>query len=387
MIVPNSVISKLGLGDEMREIYIHRFIYQLSKKLVAIFIPLYILDLGFSPLYVVGFFMAYFTSAMLSAFPSAVLSSRLGYKKTSLASCPLVLSYYFILRNMTGTTVELLAAALIGGTGVTVYWMGMNPEVAKSSHRDKDDEEAGIFFSIPSISSVIAPMIGAGILAVAGFQILFTTTIGAILLSFIPLALTPEHREGMNLKVREFISNYELYDFLVFLTTGSSWVGQIVVWPLFLATILESAGIGGSGALLALGGAVTSIIAGFMSERIGRKNVLTFGAITAAITFLAMSMVTSPVTAFIVSTANGFFLKFVNIPIYGTVMEHSEDSDLIEYHMIREIGLNTGRIISMGILVASFLLLPTEKAFLTGFILMAALSLLSVPVGWKMIDS
>jgi hypothetical protein len=68
-------------------------------------------------------------------------------------------------------------------------------------------------------------------------------------------------------------------------------------------------------------------------------------------------------------------------------MEHSEDSDLIEYHMIREIGLNTGRIISMGILVASFLLLPTEKAFLTGFILMAALSLLSVPVGWKMIDS
>jgi MFS family permease len=381
------MISRLGLEEEMREIYLHRFIYQMSKKFVAIFIPLYILDLGFSPLIVIAFFMAYFTFSMFTALPGGLLASKIGYKKTSLLACPIVLGYYYVLRNMTGSSIQLFLAALLGGMGVTMYWMGMNPEVARSSHRDRDDQEAGIFFTIPRLSSVIAPAIGATVIAFSGFELLFSITIGTIIFSFLPLALTPEHRDGMNLSFKNFISEYDWNDFLIFMTTGSTWLGQIVIWPLYLATIISSAGIGGSGALLALGGAITSFTAGILSDKIGRKKVLAFGAVTAAATFLAMSSVTSTLMALIVSTANGFFLKFVNIPVYGTVMEHSEESDLIEYHVMREIGLNTGRIMALGLLILAFLTFNSNLAFTTGFVSIALLALSAIPVGWKMIDA
>lgn len=70
------MISRLGLEQEMREIYLHRFIYQMSKKFVAIFIPLYILDLGFSPLIVIAFFMAYFIFSLITALPGGLLASK-----------------------------------------------------------------------------------------------------------------------------------------------------------------------------------------------------------------------------------------------------------------------------------------------------------------------
>ncbi len=213
------------LGEEMTEIYLHRFIYKLSKSFVAIFIPLYILEAGFAPLTVVVFYVVYFLFSLIGAVPGSVMSSRLGYKKTSLAASPLVLSYLYILRNMSGTYAELFLAAAFGGMGVTVYWMGMNPEVSRSSHREKDDREAGLFYSIPSLSSIIAPLIGAGIIASSGFELLFTVTITGILMSFLPLALTPEHRDGMSLNLRDFLSDYRWSDFVVFLVTGSAMVG------------------------------------------------------------------------------------------------------------------------------------------------------------------
>jgi MFS family permease len=382
----NKMTVEKWLGDEMAEIYLHRFIYKLSKSFVAIFIPLYILEVGFAPLTVVVFYLVYFLFSLIGSVPGSIMSSRLGYKKTSLAASPLVLSYLYILRNMSGTYAELFLAAALGGMGVTVYWMGMNPEVSRSSHREKDDREAGLFYSIPSLSSIVAPLIGAGIIASSGFELLFTVTITAILMSFLPLALTPEHHDGMSLNLREFLSDYQWNDFVVFLVTGSAMVGQVVIWPLFLATVIESSGIGGSGALLALGGAVTSIVAGYLSDRIGRKQVVTFGALTGSATFLGMTAVSTPLTAFIVSAGNGFFMRFVNIPIFGTVMERSEDSDLIEYYFVRELGLNLGRILSLVLLAVMFIYLPANQALKAGFILMALLVLAAAPLGSKMVE-
>lgn len=373
------------LGDEISEIYLHRFMYKLSKSFVAIFIPLYVLEAGFDPLAVIVFYLAYFVFCLIGAVPGSVMSSKLGYKKTSFAASPLVLAYYYVLRNMSGGYLELFLAAALGGLGVTIYWMGMNPEVSRSSHREKDDKEAGLFYSIPSLSSVVAPLIGAGIIASSGFELLFTVTIVTIVLSFFPLALTPEHHDGMNLKLKEFLSDYQWNDFVVFLVTGSAMVGQVVIWPLFLATVIESSEIGGSGALLALGGAITSIVAGYLSDNIGRKRVITFGALTGAGTFIGMTAVSTPLTAFIVSAGNGFFMKFVNIPIFGTAMEHSEDSDLIEYYFIRELGLNLGRSLSLALLGVMLVYLPASQALKLGFVLMAFLVLTAAPLGRKMV--
>ncbi len=134
-----------------------------------------------------------------------------------------------------------------------------------------------------------------------------------------------------------------------------------------------------------MGGAVTSIIAGYLSDRVGRKQVVTFGALTGSATFVGMTAVSTPLTAFIVSAGNGFFMRFVNIPIFGTVMERSEDSDLIEYYFIRELGLNLGRILSLTLLGALFINLPANQALKAGFIFMALLFLAATPLGRKMV--
>jgi MFS family permease len=374
----------VDLRQEIQEVYLHTFLFKLGVKLVSIFIPFYILELGFSLNTVFLFFLIYYGSYLVFSWTNAVICSRLGYKHTMLLSSVPILAFYFLLRNAE-TAPEIYTLALLGGFSFNLYWTGMHPETASSSHEKDRDEEAGFFFSMPSLASIMAPVIGGLILAVFSFEILFGTTVGLIALSFLPFFLTQEHYTGMDLNLREFISEFDLTDFLTFFFKGVNSMGKKMLWPAYLAVIIGgSLNIGGAGAFRALGGAIMSIAVGQLANNGNRSRIVITGMLIASITYLMMSSVTTPITAFLISLLNGLSYTAASIPIYSRAMDHAEKEDLIEYFALREFALGLGRTVIILATIGIFSYSHGRNQFLISFSLVAASVLLVGYFGSKM---
>jgi len=157
-------MQRIDLQEEIQEVYLHTFLFKLGIKLVAIFIPFYILELGFNLQTVFLFFLAYYGVYLFASWTNAVICSKIGYKHTMLLASPFILLFYLGLRTVE-TQTTLLGLALIGGTAYNLYWTGMNPELGKSSDEKSREEETGFFLSMPQLASIFSPIVGGLILA------------------------------------------------------------------------------------------------------------------------------------------------------------------------------------------------------------------------------
>lgn len=362
-------MERVDMGEEIQEVYLHRFLFKLSVGLVSIFLPLYILNLGYSKTTVFLFFLTYYLTYVLASFPNGMIASKLGFKHTSLLSSPIILTFYILLRQ-SPAGLGLYLIAFLGGMGFNLYWAGMNPEIAESSDKDKREEETGYFFSMPSLASMLSPAIGGLILAVYNFKALFLFAAICITASFLPFIFSKEHHEGMEVKPLSFFHRDHINDFITYAGRGVDSVGKKVLWPLYLAVVIEqSTKIGGAGSLLALGSAVMSIGLGKITNDQNRDSVIISGVVVTGISYLIMSQVMTPIPALIVSFLNGLGRTAIGLPVYSRAMDKAEKEDYVEYFAFRETALSVGRVIALIILFGFFNYLP--YGFTAGFILIA----------------
>lgn len=366
-------LERVDLGEEIQEVYLHSFLFKLAVNLIAIFLPLYVLELGFGPVTVFTFFFAYYATYVFFSWPSAFVASRIGYKHTSLLASPVILGFYLLLRTVDHSWLTLHLVGLLGGIGFNLYWAGMNPEMAESSHSEERDAETGLFFSMPTLGSMLSPFVGGLILAVYDFNLLLLTAAVLVGASFLPFLFSREHREGMAVSPRLFYSWSHVYDFLTYVGKGVNSIGKKVLWPLYLAVVIKgSVSIGGAGSLLALGGAVTSIVLGKYVDDDNRGRVIVVAAFLTAASFLLMSQATSSLHAFELSLWNGLSYTALSIPIYSRAMDNAEREDYVEYFAFRETGLAVGRLATLAALFAVFTVLPSSIHYLAGFGFVAA---------------
>ncbi|MFB6209291.1 MAG: hypothetical protein ABEJ56_04105 [Candidatus Nanohaloarchaea archaeon] len=186
--------------------------------------------------------------------------------------------------------------------------------------------------------------------------------------SFLPFLLTSEHYSGLDLDLIEFLKDARLADYLTFYFKGINSIGKKAVWPAYLALVIGgSLNIGGAGSFQALGAAITSIFIGKIVDNQNRSRVIIGSVIIASGTYILMSFVTVPVTAFIVSLLNGLSYTAASVPIYSSALDHAEQEDLIEYFAVREFALGLGRVSILLLALGFFTLLEGEMKFLASF--------------------
>jgi len=377
-------MERIDLRQEIQEVYLHSFLFKLGVKLVGIFIPFYILELGFGIETVFYFYLAYYGVYLFISWLNAYLCSRIGYKHTMLISSPFILGFYLALR-VVETRPILLLLAVLGGASFNLYWSGMNPEVSKSSHSESREKDTGFFFSMPSLASIFSPVVGGLILSVFSFGALFLSSALLVGASFLPYIFSREHYSGLELNLREFLSEYSMNDFATFYFKGINSIGKKVFWPAYLALIIGgSLNIGGAGSFRALGAALTSVFIGSMVNSENRSRVIIGSVVIASVTYLLMSFVTAPLTAFIVSLVNGLSYTAASVPIYSSALDHAEEEDIIEYFAIREFALGLGRVSILIMGLALFTYFEGSMRFMASFSAVAFSVLIAGFLGSRM---
>jgi MFS family permease len=314
---------------------------------------------------------------VLSSLPFAKLASKIGYKKTSLISSPLILLFYLLIRKISAGSLESYIIAFIGGLGFNMYWIGMNPEMATSSDSKKRTEESGYFFSMSSLAAAISPFLGGLVLASFNFNALFLIATLIILFSFIPFFFSKRHREGMESNIMDFAKSFPKADFATFYAAGAIFLGKMLVWPFYLATFIQgSISIGGAGSIIAITSGITSAFIGKISSKYGKVRIVGIASMITAFTYLVMSIVSTPMQAFVISGLNGLSFTIFNVPIFSTAMDHSQHKDKLEYFALREIAITLGRITLLLIFTVVFFTFSIKSSFLISFSILALFSII-----------
>ncbi len=374
-------VHRLDIGDALQEVYLHRFLFKLALGTVTIFLPLYIIDLGFDPLTVFSFYAAYYGAFIVAALPAARLATRIGYIHTSRTAAAAILLFYLLLRGIPADPLLIHLTAVVGGIGFVTYWIGMNAEMAQHSRRGRHETETGYFFSMPLLASVAAPFLGGLVIAFSGFHLLFITAALLAAVSFAPFLFSQEQYTGLAITPRSLLHRGHLSDLAALTAQGAVSMGRKVLWPLYLALLVDAVVIGSAGSLLALGGAIASFLVGRYTTPANSGRVMLVGGVLAATTYAAMSLVTTPLQAVTVAFANGTMYFAVSLPVYARVIGAAEREDVLAYITFREIALCTGRLLALAAFVLLFLTVPTATAFRAGFLLAAAATIATAIFG------
>jgi len=360
------------LKNELYELYIAHTLRWFAISLINIFIPIYLLGLGYALNEVLMFYIVEFAVVLPMAFISVLISTRVGLKHTMLFHLPILLSFFIGLYFLQTIKIPLPLLAFLLGTEAAMYWMPLHSLFAKNSHKIHRGEEVARISILPKLAAIFAPLIGGLIAVTLGFGILLILVMLILFLSIIPIFFTKEVKPHVNFSLRKFRLFFREDPKFFFATMFQYAEGiiEIVIWPIFVFLTLKSiVSVGIVGTLISVGSIVFMFSIGKLTDKLDRKFLIRVGGITLAAAWFARIFFTEPILIYLITFLGGFFAILIDIPFTAIAYDKASRRSRDEFIVYREIAVTTGRLLVL--ILALFVL---EK-FIVSFSLAGLASL------------
>lgn len=368
---PHFHLHKLvRLKDEMHEMYLNRVLRTFAFSLIGIFIPIYLLNIGYTLnnviLYLIG---QYLTMFLFSPF-TGIIESKIGVKKTMFLGTSFFIVFFFLLFTIHIYYWPLLLLSIFYGIEQSLYWIPAVTNFAKFSKRGVRGREVGNWISLSQAVTVFAPLIGAWIIVSTGFDILLIIASILMILSISILFLTPDHVFPLG-RMWSAFSRKNLNFFFLFFSKGSIHTANLI-WPLFIYFIFPDYFFIGIAATLAgAASAMFTFFIGQISDRTSKLKILRISTFANILVWGAAVFVTTPTQVYILSFIKGFAYMMMVVPSFAIVCRESLKQNTVGFMIFREASYSLSRVVFLIIL----LLLPFSIKFQSVFILAAVFSL------------
>ncbi len=350
------------IREELGEIYLNLTILAFAMSLVAIFIPVYLLIIGFSLVSVLYFAVIEWTvEGLLSPFIGS-LASKIGFKYTIFWRSPTLIILLGLITlldptyglNILGSSLEIPVLTGLGvlfGFSGAVYWTLINAEFVKYSEAIHEGEEIGYLYTLMHIVAIIAPFVGGLILTSLGFGSLFLIVSFLIIFSLSPLFMLKEYKGSIKFKLSDTKLFMNKYLALFFALDGILIFTENYLWPVYIFTTLRDVlSVGLAGSFSGIGIAIITIFIGKLTDRINKKSVIKAGAIFYALIWVARIFATTPLEIFMLSFLGGLVYILIAIPVYALFCDYARKSPII-HSIFREVWLVIGRLLTLTLLI------------------------------------
>jgi len=367
----------LRLKDELSEVYANLIIQTFAISLAGVFLPIFVINLGHSLDIALMFMLVFWIAHGIFVPFASKLSGVIGLKHSILIRIPLLVSFFALLAWAPGIANNLSVLffiAILGGISEAIYWPSLHAVFIKNSSLVGETAQAGNLFAFPKFAAVVAPLLGATILAVLGFPVLFAIVIVLMLLSVVPLFVTPDRRESVTIDKKVFSSS-SVYA-LLFLSKGILKVSEAVMWPLFVFVMIGGfVNVGLAATFTALGIAIFTSFISKITKKMRRHQLLKIGAIGYLVIWVLRIGATSIEEVILLSFFGGIFFSIISVLVYTFFADRARGVHMMREVAFREIWLMFG--MALPILFALMFLEPATK-FVFVFSLAAIISLLFV---------
>jgi YQGE family putative transporter len=235
-----------------------------------------------------------------------------------------------------------------------MFWVPYHIDFAKFSSKKNRGKQIGVAAMMASVISVLGPILGAGILVLFGFKVLFTMVSVLLLVSVIPLFFSKEVHQPTGFSLKGFFSGQKPKDVISFLGHGIENKMSTIVWPIFIFIFIFGEKYTTMGVLSSLILLIAMISTFFISKfsDISRHLVLKTGSVLNSVVWIARSFIVTPIQVFFTEVIYGISHPTMHIPFDAINYDKARKKKLLTKMILeREIYHNIGVLILFTILV------------------------------------
>lgn len=350
---------------ELNTLYTHSFLRNLGTSLVGLFIPVYLLTLGFNLVDISLFYIVYF-AAILAIMPLAMFClSKIGVKKIMILGTLLLVGYYYSLQFL-GSGLPYYFAAFLFGLSETLYFAAFNIEFASFMDNKKGGRQISFSNSLGILASIICPIIGGFLIYLNSFKFTFLSAAVLLFLSAIPLAFSKDFKiPNEKYSVKKIIRQAPFRHGLAFQVAAILGLVGGIFWPIFIYLNLKN--------VIPLGiiSSITAFIMMFFTLYIGNQadknpeKTLTTGVLFNSPSWIARIFLLSPSGLLFMNLYSDFTSTFISVPFQKFIFENAKkNKSKRDYFLFRELHLSIGRV---GILLLVILIGNLFWIFLASF--------------------
>ncbi|MBI2515159.1 MFS transporter [Candidatus Wolfebacteria bacterium] len=333
----------------LTEIYLMHSIHGAAGALIGIFIPIYLLNLKFSLAQIIVYYFIYSAAVFLFSFFSGWLSLKIGLKGIVILSFPFLLGHIGTLYLLSyGFQTPLFAIAVLNGIQAAFYWFPLHLFFSRHSEIDSMGDQVARFFAWPKLAGILAPLIGAGIVAFGGFQLLILTAGLIYMASIVPLIYIPEFSLKIDFRFKKFISLFKRNTryFFVEIAENIREDAEGILWPIFVFLTLQKVlSVGLVGTLAGIGSIIFTFLVGRYADKTNKKHLMKIAALMMALIWFARFYFPNEIVFYLSALLTGFFAILLAVPftsiMYG--LAKTKESEIEEFILFREIPVFLGR--------------------------------------------
>lgn len=332
--------------DKIEELYLNLSLRAFAVSMIAIFVPIYLLQLDYSLSSVLLFYMIVSLTHGVFVFPSAIVSARFGFKHAIFLSTPFLILFYFLLYTLTIYQWPLWILGVVSGINGSLFWFGYHAYFSRFSDKKHRGEEISFARIFRLIAGISGPLVGGLLITFAGFKLLFVIVPILLIVSCIPLFLSKDTYASGRLSFSRVFAGRKIRDYLAFIGYGIETGSGLIVWPIviFFSVLHSFTALGFITSLSLFFSFIATLIIGRYVD-IRKRLVLRISALLNAVIWIARMFVKT--SLHIVATDSLYGMTRIAIGIsFDTLSYDKANKDgLLASIAMREITIQIGGVI------------------------------------------
>ncbi len=364
------------MSQQMREFYASSAIFDFGVAMAAIFEPIYLWKIGWHLPSIILFYLAAYAFYFLIAPLGASFARSRGYEHSIALSTPFLVLYFLALYAIPhhGAFAALSAAAF--GIFRMFYWPGARSIIARYS-TDEDGGRTLSGLSALSIgATVLGPIVGGIVLQQYGFAVLFLIVSAVILLSNVPMLITPEKFEPHTLSYADAYKRMLRRPFrktvVAHFGYGEEFISDII-WPVFIIMVIPSyiaiGAVATAGAVFAI---VAILVIGRMADEHHRHPILHAGVLMTSFSWLIRIASMSPLGIVLAQSLYRISRLTIQVPFIAMANHRARDYSVMKSSLLYEMSIVVGKIVTAAAALVLLAFFPDNWTVV--FVLAAALT-------------
>ena len=345
-------------SKDINDLYTMHAVRNLALSMVAIFIPIYLLKVGFGWIHIALYILLHYVFANVCSYYAFKLAAKIGVKRSFILSIPLKIAFLvglefaIPLQSFFGDYLAIAILAFGISLADSIYWMAYHVEFVRFSSEEKTAAQLGVGQIINAIAHSIAPFIGALIIVKLSFTTTFLVIGVLLLIGMIPILFTKDDHEPFHFNLKSLRHKNALR----YMAEGMYSPSTSALWPLLLFTLYTS--ITTTGLYYVVSNTAYILMTYIVSHVLTNKNqakLLLAGTLSHGASLVVRVLSGSPIGALIGQTYGGLSGPWYNITFHNIFYKQAKREDKAKHIYLREFYLNCGRCITSALLLVLFI--------------------------------
>lgn len=366
------------LNRRLSGLYLAVTMLDFALAMVVLFEPVYLYHLGYSIQHILMYYVVVYGVYYFIVPLGGKFVALFGPARSMAVSSIMLIGYYTSLLFVAVQPAFFWIAPLFFALQKTLYWPAYHTDFILSSDQNERGKEFSGLWSLSTVVYIIGPVLGGLIIQHSGFPVLFGLVMVLILLSNLPLFMSPMTYHGELMSYWKMLTqpfrNFHLRSTLAYFALGEELV-MLTVWPVFIAlTFVSYETMGGAIAVATLITALVTLYIGRLIDNHKPVRTLRYGALATVLVWFMRPFLHTIGQVFTSDTlgriAKNTTFVTLTTASYGKALRENQ---VIERSVLFEQGFALGKgFIAAAIVVLAYFISPFTAAFFAA----AAVSLL-----------